>query len=186
MVSFSQQNQVGSEETYECLLTMAALIFIQREDSLAAIYLKNDRIASYYYGARLSLLALSHLLTTSAPLQTRPLFRIRYGRNNLLYNFPWAALGVRCSRAAQRLCFFLNVCDGYQSMEQGENQRDGITPPEITQDLANHTDEALPPVYGYGYGPFTRPLPKPSGCWAGCIRNPCCLTNRPDRRPKTS
>jgi len=34
----------------------------------------------------------------------------------------------------------------------------------------------------YGNGPFTRPLPRPTGCWAGCIRTPCCLTNRPDQR----
>lgn len=35
---------------------------------------------------------------------------------------------------------------------------------------------------GYGEGPFSRPLPRPTGCWAGCIRTPCCLTNRVDRR----
>ena len=72
-------------------------------------------------------------------------------------------------------------------MAKGENHRDNITPPEIPDnqaDQAGKTDEALSPAYGHG--PFTRPLPRPSGCWAGCVRDPCCLTNRPDRRPKTS
>lgn len=80
-------------------------------------------------------------------------------------------------------------------MAQGENHCDGITPPEIPDnqadqfdqagntDNADKTDKALSPAYGHG--PFTRPLPRPSGCWAGCVRDPCCLTNRPDRRLKT-
>ena len=49
------------------------------------------------------------------------------------------------------------------------------------EDSRAEANEEEPPG-GYGQGPFTSPLPRPTGCWAGCIRTPCCLTNRVDRR----
>ena len=57
------------------------------------------------------------------------------------------------------------------------NQDNGETPDAIP---TVQSPEDLAPAYGQG--PFSRPLPRPSGCWAGCVRDPCCLTNRPDRR----
>jgi len=53
------------------------------------------------------------------------------------------------------------------------------------EDSHREAPEDVPPEAthpAYGEGPFSRPLPRPTGCWAGCIRTPCCLTNRPDRR----
>jgi len=62
-------------------------------------------------------------------------------------------------------------------MPKDSKQRDGQS---LRETLKEKTSENLSPAYGHG--PFSRPLPRPTGCWAGCVRSPCCLTNRPDRK----
>jgi len=61
--------------------------------------------------------------------------------------------------------------------EGAPQHRDDESSFEISKDQFSDSSS-----FGYGSGPFTRPLPRPTGCWAGCIRTPCCLTNRPDRK----
>jgi len=62
-------------------------------------------------------------------------------------------------------------------MAMHPEHRDGNSHREVPKDENSETAQSA-----YGQGPFTKPLPRPTGCWAGCIRTPCCLTNRVDRR----
>ena len=77
--------------------------------------------------------------------------------------------------------YFPYINSGRKSefMSQDSNQHEGESPLPVPKDENPSADQPA-----YGQGPFSRPLPRPTGCWAGCIRIPCCLTNRPDRRDK--